>query len=375
MSNLSKPNYRKTPQSTWELTRGQISVLLLTLAGAATLPAVEGCKFCISTNVNHPTEKDDKRLDMVGEDETKSITLADPGVAITLSRDPVKLTAPGTCPEPIKGDNFILHGIIQVSAASYLHDVDRTREYELPQEALPWVRMIAEPNGRVVLRSNSDQFAMMFNCENLSKHEPLSCLGTEVDPKILDAPQDAGADAEGGADADGGIPDGSAPDADAGLDPDASANSDAATGDAGTDAGDAAVEIQPTVEQIDKDTFLKLLNAERKKAKAKPVAYGECADKMATYWATNPDALAGDGHTSGNDSLETRTTAFQCNGPAIENVDRPIDFDMVRLFTEWKDDQNTLAQMVRKDIKAIGLVCVSGTRGSTGRFCVLNGTK
>lgn len=141
-----------------------------------------------------------------------------------------------------------------------------------------------------------------------------------------------------------------------------------ASADAGADGGQS---VQTA--EVDLVAFLKLVNQERARRGAPPVQYHDCPGQMAEYWAKKPEAAA-NGHEANGDTPVTRAQQFGCKNPTMENVSWPNSFDATALFEQWKASQAHLVNMVRPNIKKIGLSCVSGTGQKTGNFCVMTGT-
>ena len=127
------------------------------------------------------------------------------------------------------------------------------------------------------------------------------------------------------------------------------------------------------VAQVDYGKFLKLVNELRSEKGLGSVSYAECPQKMAEYWSKHEKA-PGAGHEIEGDNLTTRVAKFACNSPAMENVSWPSNFEADHIFTQWKESEGHLANMVRADIKKIGLFCMKETGVKNGNFCVMTGT-
>jgi len=94
---------------------------------------------------------------------------------------------------------------------------------------------------------------------------------------------------------------------------------------------------------------------------------------MAKYWATKPEAPAA-GHEANGETPLTRGQLFECKSPYMENISWPSQVDAVTIFEQWRASREHLTNMVRPQIKKIGLYCVSGTSVKNGNFCVMTGT-
>jgi len=234
-------------------------IAMLSLAGAAALPmALQACKVSLNFNLNTP---EGARAAGVDKNGFRIITIPEIGVGIDLKKAEKK-------------DQTRIEGLMHISASSPLHTAsDGIREYEIPEEDRPWKQMVVEPSGRVILKMEGNQIAMVFVCKGLTNEQSISCVGDEEDPKKLDAEiarvqaeydkkrsedaKDAGADGgeAGGADAantDAGTKTTTTTPTDSGAG-DSKENGDAGSTDAGTDA---PAEAGPQEAAVDKQTFL-----------------------------------------------------------------------------------------------------------------------
>jgi thioredoxin 1 len=123
----------------------------------------------------------------------------------------------------------------------------------------------------------------------------------------------------------------------------------------------------------DLETFAYLVNALRAKKNVPPLSYGECAQKMAEYWAKNPKAPAG-GHEADGETPTTRMEEFGCASAVLENVSWPDSFDGAHIFQQWNAIPGDRVNMKSSRITEMGLHCVKGTDVKSGRFCTWVGT-
>lgn len=151
-------------------TRSRVAAVMIGLAGSVAVPAVlPACKASLSDSVNLSNKANKEAVD---KDGSRVIVIPHPGAVIVYE---TKETDGG-----IK-----LEALMQISDSSFLHQVSRDiREYPLPAEADPWVRMVIEPSGRISLRHKADETALVFDCGDL--RTSASCKGHDEDPKELD---------------------------------------------------------------------------------------------------------------------------------------------------------------------------------------------
>lgn len=128
------------------------------------------------------------------------------------------------------------------------------------------------------------------------------------------------------------------------------------------------------LQESDLDAFAKMVNELRAEKKLPPLTYGECAQKMAEYWAKHSKAPAG-GHEADGETPSTRMRQFRCASAVEEIVSSPNSFDPAHIFQQMKDVPGDRAKMESAKTTEMGLHCVNDTDVKSGRFCVMVGTK